>query len=685
MKTSTLLKNFSSWITALIFLLAIFAPVQADEQQPEPTLPLYPKLTWTTEIQSQSVKTTNGEMLISGNVHTAQEAINLDAADNQELVSYYGEKSLSSFGWDLISQARLTNSNIDTYFHTSGYYLLVSFSACEDNEVLACLSIWMSDQTQYIPEETSRVITDETAGTLSKVAPTNGATNIDPASATLSWNSYTGSGLNRYRYCIDTSNDNECTSGDWTNTWNAKSVILTNLQGSQTYYWQVQAVLNDNSKVDANDGSWWSFSTKATTPPVAFSKLLPANNAVNQSTTPVLTWQASTGATSYAYCIDTTNNNICDNNWVSTSTNTSATLLSGLTPNTAYYWQARATNNIGTTNADSGWHLFTTGTSLPNDFLESATLITVPYKSSLNTISATIDSGTENSCSPGAGFASVWYKYTPAANGKLYLDTLSSNYDTFIAVWRQTSPTNTLVTCNDDQYGTKQSAINLSVTASTTYYIQIGHRNANTIPTQTPGGNLSLQVRSFSDVLGNNGFWTYIESLKQSGITGGCASSPDLLFCPVNSVTRAEMAVFLLRGIHGSSYTPPAAGSSTGFDDVASTHWAAAWIKQLAAEGITTGCGANLFCPEAAVTRDQMAIFLLRAKHGSSYSPPSAAGNSGFGDVPSDHWAIDWIKQLAAEGITSGCGGGNYCPGANTTRDQMAVFIVRTFSLPLVP
>ena len=79
------------------------------------------------------------------------------------------------------------------------------------------------------------------------------------------------------------------------------------------------------------------------------------------------------------------------------------------------------------------------------------------------------------------------------------------------------------------------------------------------------------------------------------------------------------------------------------------------------------------------VTRDQMAVFLLRAKYGSGYSPPPATGI--FGDVPLNYWAVAWIEQLAAEGITSGCGGGNYCPTAPVKRDQMAVFLVRTFEL----
>jgi hypothetical protein len=53
-----------------------------------------------------------------------------------------------------------------------------------------------------------------------------------------------------------------------------------------------------------------------------------------------------------------------------------------------------------------------------------------------------------------------------------------------------------------------------------------------------------------------------------------------------------------------------------------------------------------------------------------------------FGDVPADYWAAAWIEQLAAEGITSGCGSGNYCPATPVTRDQMAVFLVKNFNLP---
>jgi len=196
---------------------------------------------------------------------------------------------------------------------------------------------------------------------------------------------------------------------------------------------------------------------------------------------------------------------------------------------------------------------------------------------------------------------------------------------------------------------------------------------------QGPGCDIGAFEAStiFTDVSLNYWANSYIERLFNAGVTGGCGTG---IYCPDATVTRAQMAVFLLKGIHGSSFTPPAINGSTGFTDVATDYWAAAWIKQLAVEGITGGCGPGIYCPDATVTRAQMAIFLLKAKHGSSYSPPAAAGL--FTDVPLDYWAAKWIEQLAAEGITGGCGAGVYCPDNSVTRAQMAVFLVKAFGLP---
>lgn len=194
----------------------------------------------------------------------------------------------------------------------------------------------------------------------------------------------------------------------------------------------------------------------------------------------------------------------------------------------------------------------------------------------------------------------------------------------------------------------------------------------------TSGQTYNVRTTTFTDVPVSHWAWQFIERVYSAGIMGGCSSG---IFCPESNLLRDQMAVVLLRGIHGAGYVPPAVGGSTGFNDVPVGYWAAAWIKQLAAEGITGGCGGGNYCPTSPVTRAQMAVFLLRSKYGAAYVPPAATG-AYFTDVPAGYWAAAWIEQLVREGIASGCTASAYCPESSLTRAQAAVFLVRTFNLP---
>lgn len=183
----------------------------------------------------------------------------------------------------------------------------------------------------------------------------------------------------------------------------------------------------------------------------------------------------------------------------------------------------------------------------------------------------------------------------------------------------------------------------------------------------------------FADVPTSFAFWSQIQGLYAAEITSGCLAG---FYCPADNVSREQMAVFIVRAKHGAGFIPPPAAGI--FSDVSVGSFTAPFIEQFFNDGITTGCATNpaRFCPTNPVTRSQMAVFLLRAKYGSGYTPPPATGTV-FGDVPANSFGAAFIEQLAAEGITSGCGGGNYCPGSSVTRAQMAVFIVRTFNLPV--
>jgi hypothetical protein len=107
----------------------------------------------------------------------------------------------------------------------------------------------------------------------------------------------------------------------------------------------------------------------------------------------------------------------------------------------------------------------------------------------------------------------------------------------------------------------------------------------------------------FSDDFGSS-HETDINSLAAAGITTGCASGS---YCPEQSVTREQMASFLVRAFH----LP--AGTQNPFADVGGTH--AGDVAALYQSGITKGCSASplFFCPGESVLREQMAAFLHRA------------------------------------------------------------------------
>jgi all-beta uncharacterized protein/S-layer family protein len=110
------------------------------------------------------------------------------------------------------------------------------------------------------------------------------------------------------------------------------------------------------------------------------------------------------------------------------------------------------------------------------------------------------------------------------------------------------------------------------------------------------------------------------------------------------------------------------------FADVPPSHLFYTEIGKLAARGVTLGCGSGNFCPEATVTREQMAAFIIRAL--GQFNPPQPASQR-FADVPPNNPFYAFIEQMAVLGITSGCGNGNYCPAQPVLREQMAAFIIR--------
>lgn len=164
------------------------------------------------------------------------------------------------------------------------------------------------------------------------------------------------------------------------------------------------------------------------------------------------------------------------------------------------------------------------------------------------------------------------------------------------------------------------------------------------------------------------GYEYAIERIAAAGVTTGCNPPFGDAYCPTRTVTRAEMASFL-----GRAFELPIATDDPFGDDDGSPHEPD--IARIAAANITHGCAPGRFCPDAAVTRGEMAAFLVRAA-----SLPPADGSDAFSDDDGNPFESD-IDALAAAGITLGCDSERFCPHGAVTRGEMAVFLVRLLDM----
>ena len=119
-------------------------------------------------------------------------------------------------------------------------------------------------------------------------------------------------------------------------------------------------------------------------------------------------------------------------------------------------------------------------------------------------------------------------------------------------------------------------------------------------------------------------------------------------------------------------------GYVSDFLDVPGANIFYSFVTKLVSNGITAGVGGGNYGVTQDTLRQQMAVFLLKAKYGLCYTPPPCTTQV-FDDVPCSLVFAPWINELVAEGFTGGCGSGNtYCPASPVLRQQMAVLLLRT-------
>lgn len=794
------IRQFLQQFFTLIILAVLIFPTQGRAQaqvskqilSEENSPPLYPDLTWenigntdkTLQIAGQAVT-------LSGNLYNSS----ADESAKEGLYKFYSPEKLEILGWMLLQD----NGTETIYINEAGEHLAVTLQYCPDLQGY-CVSVWYSD---VVLKSKDLAFAVGPVG-FNKITPANGATIPLPTTTyyVLQWtDALLGDNYpdDRYQYCIDTTNNNTCDANNWVTRPNLYSggdeanpefpMVV-----GVTYYWQVRT-RDTLIYADGDPTAWWSFKFSAAPTP-GFNKITPVNGStINMPTTTyrLLNWGDAFLApgNEYQYCIDTTNNNVCDGNaWVDRES-----LYSGgavgvkdfpLAYGVTYYWQVRSKNEpqIYANGNANAWWKFTIqailaspkvtqiSRQIPITYATNAAFVTFNVKFSQAVTGVDIGDFALTTTGSLAGTSIVSVSgvdntdtrtvtvNTGSGSGTLRLDfidndTVLNNQSTPVGgvgvppgitignfttgdlyslrdnpVVMSTVPSTTAnpsiinftVTFDEAVTGVDVADFALTTTgavsgATITGVTPVTSASVFTVSVNTGGagagtirldvvdndtiingalnplggigagnGNFTLGTPfnkpTFADVPTSGSPWSIYESaitsIFNAGITSGCGGG---LYCPASTVTREQMAVFLLKGMHGSLYTPPPASGI--FADVPIIDLYAPWIEQLYAEGITGGCSlAPLsYCPDNNVTREQMAVFLLRADHGPLYTPPAGTGVM-FLDVPFTNTYVSWIERLAVQGVTSGCGGGNYCPNDAVSRAQMAVFLKNIFGLP---
>ena len=175
----------------------------------------------------------------------------------------------------------------------------------------------------------------------------------------------------------------------------------------------------------------------------------------------------------------------------------------------------------------------------------------------------------------------------------------------------------------------------------------------------------ALAIDALGDVATGDPRWGAIQLAITRGVMAANASGA---FSPTASLTRADGAIAVAT-LFQLTLDPPA---SPSFGDVDVVHPAFLYVEAMLRAGFTTGCGGGNFCPDAALTRAQLAVFLAK---GLEPSPP-ACTTPPFADVAMSDPTCPAIAYVTARGLLAGCGGGSFCPASPIQRaDAAAAFL----------
>ncbi|OME87853.1 hypothetical protein BK120_00535 [Paenibacillus sp. FSL A5-0031] len=183
--------------------------------------------------------------------------------------------------------------------------------------------------------------------------------------------------------------------------------------------------------------------------------------------------------------------------------------------------------------------------------------------------------------------------------------------------------------------------------------------------------------KTFADMQGH---WAQqaVEALASKLIVKG---KTETAFDPNGQVTRAEFASLLVRSLGLSSK-----GSDQAFTDVAASSWYAADVNAAVQHGLVQGVGNNKFNPDAFITREQMAVMIMKAVQlvqGDTSAESNSSSNSLAAFADQDQlsgFAREAVQAVINAGIMNGKSETAIAPKDTASRAQTAVMLKRALS-----
>jgi parallel beta-helix repeat protein len=196
---------------------------------------------------------------------------------------------------------------------------------------------------------------------------------------------------------------------------------------------------------------------------------------------------------------------------------------------------------------------------------------------------------------------------------------------------------------------------------------------------------------TFADVPLDYWAYDYIVSLYEEGYISGCATGPERIFCPQNSMKRSESSVFVVRGLHPdvSGYLP-LTPTAQYFEDVLigeGEEWFSKWVGELFEQGFTSGCSTTPphFCPLNDHSRAEATVFYLRMLHGVDFIPAEPTSQT-FNDVTLDKWYAPWVQAAYEANLIQPCQTDMenmlFRPEEDLTRAEAACMMFQALSIP---